>query len=112
MKIQLLKPKGQLHTEVYLEGRLEENVRKITLHTWVNGHGTASEQIEVTVQMPGKEVTAKGLANVAVDLSFLCGLSLKTTKRGVGCYLGKSRVHLTQSLKYTSDVSYLPKLSL
>jgi hypothetical protein len=112
VKLKLIKPKNQLHPEVYVDGVLEENVKKITLHTWVNGHGNVSEQVEVTVRTNGKEIHVKGMENLEIDLDFLCGLSLKTTKRGIGCFFGKSRVCLTQSLKYISDSSSLPKLEL
>jgi hypothetical protein len=108
MKLQVLKALSQLHPDVILDDKLIQT-EQITVQTWVNGNGIASEHVRATVVIHGDEIIFED-EDVRVDMVLHCGLHVRSTDRGLGCFVGDTRISLIQTLKYT--VEMLPTLTL
>lgn len=109
-KILITKDVNQLHPEVYMNGKLVF-ATQVVVYTWTNGSGNYSEHVEATINVHGEEKKARE-EDVHVDVMLHCGLRIRSTNRGLGCFCGTHRICLIQKLKYTAHGSSLPTLVL
>lgn len=81
---------------------------KVEVHTWVNGEGAASEHVLVRLNYSDSNPQEFKDREVTLDLVLQCGIVIKNTDRGLGCFLNGKRISLVQRLNYVAGHSVPP----
>jgi len=93
--------------EIHLDGQILYPSR-IEITTWVNGDGAASEHVLARLNLGHKHPKEFKDGEVTIDLALQCGLVIRSTERGLGCFFNGKRIALVQKLNYVAGHSVPP----